>query len=135
MAAKPRTSLAHRHPYALAGLAGYLGYRLGRSPRRRWPAVLLFAGVLFVFVLIACIVFQALKVLVALALTAGYLVLRSERSWTWMRSLWASYIRWYVHIRYPDLTAAQRSLVATRWLEGRRLTAEFEPRSLQTGPP
>lgn len=135
MGTNRRDSLAHRHPYAVAGIAGYLGYRIGKSPRRRRPTAFLFAGLFIVFVLAAFIVLQALKVLVALALTAGYLVFRSERWWTWMRALWGSYIRSYVHVRYPGLTAAQRSLVASRWLEARRLTATFEPRSLQTGPP
>ena len=116
-------------------MAGYLGYRFGKSSRRRWPAVFLVAGVFLLSFIVVCLVYQALKALVALAVTAGYLVFRSERSWTWMRSLWGSYIRSYVHIRYPDLTAAQRGLVATRWLGGRRLTATFEPRSVQTGPP
>lgn len=127
--------MAHRHPYAVAGLAGYVGYRLGRSSRRRWPAVLLAGGVLVALALVAFVVFQAVKLLVAVAFTAGYLAFRSERAWSWMRAMWGSCIRSYILVRYPDLTAAQRGLVAARWLDGRRLTAAFEPRSLQTGPP
>lgn len=124
--------MATSSPGSLA-LSGYVGYRLGRSSGFR--RALLLAGALLFVVLVAYVTVQVLKVLAALALTAGYLAFRSERSWAWMRAAWGSYIRSFVRIRFADLSARDRDLVATRWLDARRLTATFEPRSPQTGPP
>lgn len=124
--------MATSSPGSLA-LSGYVGYRLGRSARFR--RALLWAGALLFVVLVAYLAVQVLKVLSALALTAGYVAFRSERSWAWMRASWGSYIRSFVRIRFPGLTARERSLVAARWLDARPLTGTFEPRSLQTGPP
>lgn len=126
----PAGSLAHEHPWVVAGVAGYAGYRLGRShPARRTgrhPFLtlgLVGCGVLVV-VAVLYVAIQVVKVLVAVMLTVVHGIVRTKRTWIWMRIAWGLCALSVVQLRAGrKLPASVTTPLVIGWLDRWWLTS------------